>query len=135
MEIIVRQNNVSIYNGVVLGDDVFIGPSVVFTNDKYPDVKIWDENLILKTLINDGVSIGANSTILPGIEIGKNTLIGLALCFKIFGEKLLVYGNPAKEIKKTKMSKILIIAGTRPEIIKISLSVTLFKYFIHRSTF
>ena len=92
-----------LFNGVVLGDDVFIGPSVVFTNDKYPDVKIWDENLILKTLINDGVSIGANSTILPGIEIGKNTLIGAgSLVSKNFGEKLLVYGNPAKEIKKTK---------------------------------
>tara|TARA_B100001741_G_C16141700_1_gene409305 strand:- start:14 stop:484 length:471 start_codon:yes stop_codon:yes gene_type:complete len=95
------QNNVSIYDGVILKNNIFVGPSVVFTNDKYPDAMHWDDTLKLKTLINDSVSIGANSTILPGIEIGKGTLIGAgSVVTKSFDDNLVIYGNPAIIIKK-----------------------------------
>lgn len=97
------QNNVSIYDGVKIGNDCFIGPSVVFTNDKYPDVNYWNEDLRLETKINDGVSIGANSTILPGIEIGSKSLVGAgSVVTKSIGENLIVYGNPAIVSKKRK---------------------------------
>ena len=95
------QNNVSLYDGVTIGNNVFIGPSVVFTNDKYPDAKIWSEDLKLSTMICDDVSIGANSTILPGIKISKGTLIGAgSVVTKSFQDNLIVYGNPAEVIKK-----------------------------------
>ena len=95
------QNNVSLYDGVTIGNNVFIGPSVVFTNDKYPDAKVWSEDLKLSTIICDDVSIGANSTILPGIKISKGTLIGAgSVVTKSFKENLIVYGNPAEVIKK-----------------------------------
>ena len=95
------QNNVSLYDGVTIGNNVFIGPSVVFTNDKYPDAKVWNEDLKLSTMICDDVSIGANSTILPGIKISKGTLIGAgSVVTKSFQDNLIVYGNPAEVIKK-----------------------------------
>tara|TARA_B110000444_G_scaffold82301_1_gene77798 strand:- start:5367 stop:5837 length:471 start_codon:yes stop_codon:yes gene_type:complete len=95
------QNNVSLYDGVTIGNNVFIGPSVVFTNDKYPDAKVWSEDLKLSTIICDDVSIGANSTILPGIKISKGTLIGAgSVVTKSFQDNLIVYGNPAEVIKK-----------------------------------
>jgi len=93
------QNNVSIYDGVTIGNNVFIGPSVVFTNDKYPNVNYWDDTLKLNTIICDNVSIGANSTILPGIEIGQSTLIGAgSVVTKTFKDNRKIYGNPAKEV-------------------------------------
>ena len=63
------QNNVSIYKGVTIGDNVFIGPSVVFTNDLYPDARRWTEENIVSTQVMNGVSIGANSTIICGIVL------------------------------------------------------------------
>jgi UDP-2-acetamido-3-amino-2,3-dideoxy-glucuronate N-acetyltransferase len=95
------QNNVSIYDGVTIGNNVFIGPSVVFTNDKYPNAILWNDDLKLSTNICDDVSIGANSTILPGIEIGCKTIIGAgSVVTKSFKESLVIYGNPAVEVKK-----------------------------------
>ena len=68
---------VYIWDEIIIGNDVFIGPNVSFCNDRYP--KSGNKNFtILKTTIGDKVSIGANSTILPGITIGDNAIIGAA---------------------------------------------------------
>ena len=98
------QNNVSIYRGVTIEDEVFIGPHTCFTNDKNPRAinpdgtikKPGDWNLIT-TLVKRGASIGANSTILPGIKIGQFALIGAgSVVTKNVPSHALVYGNPAK---------------------------------------
>ena len=68
---------VQIWDGITIGNDVFIGPNVTFCNDKYPKSGNKDFNL-LRTKVEDNVSIGANSTILPGVTIGENSLIGAA---------------------------------------------------------
>ena len=65
---------VFIPSGVVIGNSVFIGPNVTFTNDRYPD--IGEDWTIEKTIVEDNVSVGAGSVILPGIRIGKHALIG-----------------------------------------------------------
>lgn len=69
------KNNVSIYDGITIEDDEFIGPSVAFCNDKYPKSKNTKFKLE-SILIKKGASIGANATILPGVTIGENSLIG-----------------------------------------------------------
>jgi len=88
-------------SGVIIEDDVFIGPHVCFTNDKYPKTKgKWK---LIKTLVKSGASIGANATILCGITIGKNSLVGSgAVVTKDVPDNAVVTGNPAiiKEIKK-----------------------------------
>ena len=69
------KNGVSLYDGIVIEDDVFIGPNATFCNDKYPKSK--NKNFKLEPItIKKGASIGANATILPGITIGENSLIG-----------------------------------------------------------
>ncbi len=69
------KNGVSLYDGIVIENDVFIGPNVAFCNDRYPKSK--NKNFKLEPiLIKRGASIGANATILPGVTIGENTLIG-----------------------------------------------------------
>ena len=70
------QNNVSVYNGVIIEDDVFLGPSMVFTNVINPRSHIERKNEFRKTLVRKGATIGANATILCGIEIGKYAMIG-----------------------------------------------------------
>ncbi len=70
------QNNVSIFDGVTIEDDVFIGPSTTFTNIKFPRSFINQKKKFIKTIVKKGVSIGANSTILCGIKLGKYSLIG-----------------------------------------------------------
>lgn len=91
------QNFVSVYRGVKIEDDVFIGPSVTFTNDLYPRAFIWGEDKIIPTLVKRGASIGANSTIICGITIGEYAMIGAGSVVTRdvppFG---LVYGNPAR---------------------------------------
>jgi len=95
------QNNVSVYKGVFIGNNVFIGPSVVFTNDKYPNSKIWSEEMIIETYICDDVSIGANSTILCGVTLNDSCMIGAgSLVLKSVRQNYLAFGHPAKEIKK-----------------------------------
>jgi UDP-2-acetamido-3-amino-2,3-dideoxy-glucuronate N-acetyltransferase len=92
------QNNVSVYAGVVCEDDVFLGPSMVFTNILNPRSAVVRKNQYLKTLVRKGASIGANSTILCGIEIGKYALIGAgAVVTKDVKPYALVKGNPAKQ--------------------------------------
>jgi len=90
---------VFIPRGVIIGDDVFIGPHVCFTNDKYPSCSQGFN--CLTTIIEDGVVIGANSTICPGITLGKNCRIGAgAVVTKNIEKNLLVAGNPARIIRR-----------------------------------
>ena len=94
------QNNVSIYKGVIIEEDVFIGPSVTFTNDKYPNAKIWSENLILDTLIKKEASIGAGSVLVCGITIGSRSLIGAgSVVTADIPDGVIAFGNPAKVIR------------------------------------
>ncbi len=93
------QNNVSIYEGVELGKNVFCGPSCVFTNVINPRAFINRKNEFKKTYIQDGVSLGANSTIICGISVGKFALIGAgAVVTKDVQNYALMVGNPAKRI-------------------------------------
>lgn len=84
--------------GVEVEDAVFIGPSVTFTNDKYPKAKgDWK---IMKTLVKKGASIGANSTIICGVTIGEGALVGAgSVVTRDVEPRTLVAGNPAKRIK------------------------------------
>uniref|UniRef100_A0A6C0J976 Acetyltransferase n=1 Tax=viral metagenome TaxID=1070528 RepID=A0A6C0J976_9ZZZZ len=93
------QNNVSIYEGVTIEDDVFLGPSCVFTNDLLPKAnnKQWQ---ITKTLVKKGASIGANATIVCGNIIEENSLIGAgSVVTKNVAKNSLVVGNPSKFLK------------------------------------
>lgn len=102
------QSGTSIFAGVVIKDGVFIGPHVCFTNDKYPKATNQRGQLIKahewklsKTVVMSGSSIGANSTILPGIKIGKNAMVGAgSVVTKSIPENALAYGNPAKVVGK-----------------------------------
>ena len=90
------KSGVQIWDGVTIGHDVFIGPNVTFTNDKNPKSKN-KEFEVLRTLISDGVSIGANSTLLPGIQVGEGAIIGAgSVVTKNVAAGATVYGNPAK---------------------------------------
>lgn len=92
------QNNVSIYTGVQCEDDVFLGPSMVFTNIVNPRSAVNRKNQYLKTLVKKGATIGANATILCGIEIGRFAFIGAgAVVTKSVADYALVIGNPAKQ--------------------------------------
>ena len=92
------QNNVSIYDGVICEDDVFIGPSVVFTNVINPRSFIERKNEYKKTLIRHGATIGANATIICGNTIGEYAFIGAgAVVTKPVPAFALVVGNPAKQ--------------------------------------
>ena len=91
------QNFVSVYKGVEIGDDVFVGPSVTFTNDKHPRAYIWDESRICKTRVERGASIGANATIVCGVTIGEYAMVGAgAVVTKNVPKHAIVVGNPAK---------------------------------------
>ncbi len=93
------QNNVSVYNGVICEDDVFIGPSVVFTNVINPRSAVERKSEFKKTVIRKGASIGANATIVCGNEIGQYAMIGAgAVITKPVKAYAMVVGNPAKQI-------------------------------------
>ncbi len=93
------QNNVSIYEGVTCDDDVFLGPSMVFTNVINPRSAISRKNEFLKTKVGKGASIGANSTIVCGYNIGQYAFIGAgAVVTKEVLDFALVVGNPARQI-------------------------------------
>jgi len=94
------KSGVYIWDGIQIEDDVFIGPNVTFTNDKYPKSKQYP-NDFQKTIIKKGASIGANSTILGGITIGVNSMIGAgSVVTKPIPENELWVGNPARFVKK-----------------------------------
>jgi len=93
------QNNVSIYSGVICEDDVFLGPSMVFTNVINPRSAIVRRGEYSKTLIKKGASIGANATIVCGNDIGEYAFIGAgAVVTKQVLPYALVVGNPSKQI-------------------------------------
>src|SRR5688572_6791871 len=92
------QNNVSIYTGVICEEDVFLGPSMVFTNVINPRSAVNRKNEYLRTLVKKGATIGANATIVCGIELGKFAFIGAgAVVTKSVRDYALVVGNPARQ--------------------------------------
>ena len=93
------QNNVSIYTGVICEDDVFLGPSMVFTNVINPRSAITRKNEYRKTLVRKGASIGANATIICGNTIGEYALIGAGtVVTKEVPAYALIVGNPGKQV-------------------------------------
>ena len=93
------QNNVSVYTGVVCEDDVFLGPSMVFTNVINPRSAVSRKDEYKQTILRRGASVGANATIVCGNEIGEYALIGAgAVITKPVPAYALVVGNPARQI-------------------------------------
>lgn len=93
------QNNVSVYTGVKCEDDVFLGPSMVFTNVINPRSAVIRRDQYTQTLVKKGASIGANATIICGNTIGKYALIGAgAVVTKEVPDYALLVGNPARQI-------------------------------------
>lgn len=93
------QNNVSIYTGVECEDDVFLGPSCVFTNVTNPRSAVNRRSQYARTLVKEGASIGANATIVCGHDIGRYAFIGAgAVVTKTVPDFALVVGNPAKQM-------------------------------------
>jgi UDP-2-acetamido-3-amino-2,3-dideoxy-glucuronate N-acetyltransferase len=93
------QNNVSIYTGVICEDDVFLGPSMVFTNVINPRSAIARKNQYMKTIVGQGATIGANATIICGNNIGKFAFIGAgAVVIKEVLPYALVVGNPSRQV-------------------------------------
>jgi UDP-2-acetamido-3-amino-2,3-dideoxy-glucuronate N-acetyltransferase len=93
------QNNVSIYTGVICDDDVFLGPSMVFTNVINPRSAIIRRDQYAKTHVGKGASIGANATIVCGHDIGEYAFVGAgAVVTKTVPAFALVVGNPAKQL-------------------------------------
>lgn len=93
------QNNVSIYEGVICEDDVFLGPSMVFTNVINPRSAVSRKNEYMPTMVRKGASIGANATIVCGNEIGAYAFIGAgAVVTKPVPAYALLVGNPARQI-------------------------------------
>ena len=93
------QNNVSIYTGVICEDDVFLGPSMVFTNVINPRSAVNRRSQFQTTIVKKGASIGANATIVCGNNIGRYALIGAgAVVVKEIPDYALVVGNPSRQI-------------------------------------
>ena len=92
------QNSVSVYNGVTIFDDVFVGPHVSFTNDRIP--RAFNTNWkITPTVVNNGVSLGANSTIICGVSLGSYSMVAAgSVVTKDVPNNALVMGNPAKVV-------------------------------------
>lgn len=87
---------VQLWDGIRLGNNVFVGPNVTFCNDKKPRSKQYPDKF-LETIVEDGASIGANATILPGIRIGKGAMIGAgAVVVKDVSDNQTIVGNPSK---------------------------------------
>lgn len=93
------QNHVSVFDGVTLGDDVFLGPSCVFTNVKHPRAHVPRKDSYAPTVLGRGVSVGANATILCGITIGAYAMIGAgAVVTRDVPAHAVVAGAPARRI-------------------------------------
>lgn len=87
---------VQLWDGTVVENDVFIGPNATFTNDIFPRSKIYPD-VFLKTIVKKGASIGANATILPGLTIGENAMVGAgSVVTKSVPDNAIVIGNPAR---------------------------------------
>jgi acetyltransferase-like isoleucine patch superfamily enzyme len=111
------KNNVAVWKGIEIQDAVFVGPSVTFVNDRYPRSKyikqvrgghdpslpyaVRDEEWLEKTTLRKGCAVGANATILCGVEVGEEALVGAgAVVTKNVPARCLVVGNPARIIKR-----------------------------------
>lgn len=93
------QNNVSLYEGLECGDDVFLGPSAVFTNVVNPRSAVSRKDEYKKTIIENGVSIGANATIICGVTLGQYCFIGAGtVVTKDVPDYALVVGNPGRQV-------------------------------------
>jgi UDP-2-acetamido-3-amino-2,3-dideoxy-glucuronate N-acetyltransferase len=91
------QNNVSVYTGVIIEDDVFLGPSTVFTNVVNPRSHVPRRDEYQATLVKQGASIGANATIVCGVTLGRYAFVGAgAVVTRDVPDYALVYGNPAR---------------------------------------
>lgn len=102
------KSGVQIWDGIILGDNVFVGPNVTFTNDLVPRSKQHPQSFV-KTIIKKGASIGANSTIIAGNEIGAYSLIGAgAVVTKNIGKNEVWAGNPAKKIGYISSDNVLL---------------------------
>ena len=90
------KSGVQLWDGITIEDDVFLGPNVTFTNDLVPRSRVIDKSNFKKTIVKKGASIGANTTVLPGVKIGKYALIGAgSLINKNVPNNTLWYGKPA----------------------------------------
>ena len=90
------KSGVQLWDGLEIEDDVFIGPNATFTNDRFPRSKVYPEKF-LKTVVRKGASIGANATILPGIEIGIGAMVGAgAVVTRSVPPHAIAVGNPAR---------------------------------------
>jgi UDP-2-acetamido-3-amino-2,3-dideoxy-glucuronate N-acetyltransferase len=93
------KNGVQLWDGLIIEDDVFIGPNVTFTNDKYPRSKNNDYRLAT-TVVKKGASIGGGAVILPGLVIGANAIVGAgSVVIADVKENSVVVGNPARHIR------------------------------------
>lgn len=93
------KSGVQLWDGIRVGDDVFIGPNATFTNDRFPRSKIYPDKFG-ETFIERGASIGAGAVILPGIRIGANSMVGAgAVVTRDVAEGSLVLGNPARHVR------------------------------------
>lgn len=94
------KSGVQLWDGVRIEDNVFIGPNATFTNDLMPRSKVYPDQF-LQTVIKAGASIGANATILPGVTIGENAMVGAgSVVTKDVPAGVIVIGNPAKVARK-----------------------------------
>jgi UDP-2-acetamido-3-amino-2,3-dideoxy-glucuronate N-acetyltransferase len=93
------KSGVQLWDGLRVGNDVFVGPNATFTNDLFPRSKQYPESY-LKTVIEDGASIGAGAVILPGLVVGRGAMVGAgAVVTKDVAPRSLVLGNPAKHLR------------------------------------
>ena len=93
------KSGVFVWDGVIIEDEVFVGPGVAFTNDLFPRSK-RHQRAVTKTVIRKGASIGANATILAGVNIGESAMIGAgAVVLKDVPKNAVVAGNPAKILR------------------------------------
>jgi len=89
---------VQVWDGITIEDDVFIGPNATFTNDHFPRSKVYPDSFP-KTLVKRGASLGANCTILPGLTIGENAMVGAgAVVTRDVADNVIVVGNPARVV-------------------------------------
>ncbi len=109
------QNNVSVYTGVVLEDDVFCGPSMVFTNVINPRSAVSRKHEYRRTLVRRGVSIGANATIVCGATLGEYAFVGAgAVVTKDVPDYALVVGSPARLTGWVCVCGVKLAAGSHP---------------------